>query len=108
MLSPFTDVVVTTGTTAVTLVTGPSAGEKKVVSIARINNRDTVAINARIEVLRSSVAYVVASDPALAVGATLVAVNITLETGDLLQVDLGAAVTTTEADATASGVIISA
>lgn len=94
---------VTSGTTAVTLVPAPPANVRRIVVTATLNNRDTVVADSRIQILDGATTTVVASDAALAVGGSITARTIALSAIDeLLQIDLGAAVTTTELDGSAT------
>ncbi len=94
---------VSSGATAATLVPAPPANVRRIVVVATLNNRDTVNADARIQILDGATTTVVSSDAALIPGASISARTIVLSaTDEVLQIDLGAAVTTTELDASAT------
>lgn len=97
----------TNGTTAITIVASPATGAKREVTSVKVNNRDDATAHVRISILDSATTTVVASDTALAIGATLKASNIVLDsTTKSVQVVLNAAVNSTELDASSSFVEI--
>ncbi len=88
---------------SVTLVAAPASGVRRIVLIARLNNRDTAAVDARIQHAKGVTDRVVASNAALPVGDTVVARNVVLDANDeSLEIILGAAVATNQLDGTAT------
>lgn len=93
----------TNGTTPVTLVAAPPANVRRVVVVARLNNRDTATIDARIQHAKGATDRVVASHAALPVGDSISAKTIVLDaTDESLEIVLGAAPTTNQLDGVAS------
>ncbi len=93
---------ITNNTTPVTLVTAPGTGIRRVVVIARLNNRDTAPIDAIIQHANGVTDRVLASDATLAVGGTVIARTIVLDsTSESVEIVLGASVTTNQLHGTA-------